>query len=213
MKTPFTSEEFFKVIENYNTFFFPLQLVFIVLTLIALWFIAKKIKQQRRLVHVILAFFWIWMGIAYHWIFFSSINPAAYGFAILFVVQGLFFFVSGFSKRNKWDYQLEKGTRSTLALVLIAFAIVIYPLIGYLIGEPVAEVPSMGLPCPTTIFTFGVLIARKGRFPFYLLVIPLLWSLIGFTAALKFGVYQDIFLPVSAIMALVFLRRTKTITR
>jgi hypothetical protein len=43
----------------------------------------------------------------------------------------------------------------------------------------------------------------EGKVNKILFVVPVLWSLIGFTAALKFGILQDIGLLVSSILTLV----------
>jgi len=61
------------------------------------------------------------------------------------------------------------------------------------------------LPCPTTIFTFGVLLFANKKVPPHLLFIPLLWSVIGFTAALNLTIYEDIGLLVAGLITLILL--------
>ena len=56
------------------------------------------------------------------------------------------------------------------------------------------------MPCPTTIFTFGVLLWAAPRIPLRLLIIPVSWTLLGISAARSHGVVQDYALPVAAVL-------------
>jgi hypothetical protein len=50
------------------------------------------------------------------------------------------------------------------------------------------------VPCPTTLFTAGCLLAAVPPVPRWLLVIPALWSLVGGSAALLLGITPDLML-------------------
>jgi hypothetical protein len=67
--------------------------------------------------------------------------------------------------------------------------------------------PTFGAPCPVTIFTFGLLVWGNRGFPLYLLIIPLVWAVIGSTAAWHFGVTEDYGLSVTAAAATFFILR------
>ena len=82
----------------------------------------------------------------------------------------------------------------------ILYGLLIYPLLGYFLGHVYPYAPSFGVPCPTTIFTFGLLLWTDSKFPKYLLIVPLLWSMIGFMAAFQWGVLEDLMLLVSGIV-------------
>jgi hypothetical protein len=62
------------------------------------------------------------------------------------------------------------------------------------------------------IFTFGVLLWTDKKVPLYVLVIPLLWSLIGFSAAFLLRISEDIGLLLAGIIAttLLLFRRHKS---
>jgi hypothetical protein len=113
---------------------------------------------------------------------------------------------STFSKET-FEYITENNVRSTIGHFLADFGLVIYPVIGYLIHHNLSQIISLGLPCPTTIFTLGFFMMARGKFPRYLLVIPAIWALIGTFAALKLGVYQDLMLPVSAVAAIILIKK------
>ncbi|MDH3642668.1 MAG: DUF6064 family protein, partial [Gammaproteobacteria bacterium] len=60
-------------------------------------------------------------------------------------------------------------------------------------------------PCPVTIFTLGLLIARSERLPWWILVIPVWWALVGTSAAILLGVPEDLMLGIAALLLIVFL--------
>lgn len=130
------------------------------------------------------------MGLVYHFWFFSAINRAALIFAAIFVVQGILFFVAGV-----WNSNLRFRFRLDLfgitGSVLLIYALVVYPVLGYWFGHRYPAAPTFGLPCPTTIFTFGMLLWTNRRVPLYLLPIPFAWSLIGMSAAISLGMIED----------------------
>jgi hypothetical protein len=59
------------------------------------------------------------------------------------------------------------------------------------------------VPCPTTLFTVGVLLLTTSA-PWRLIVIPVLWSLIGGTAAVLWDVRVDVMLPIAGIILTAF---------
>ena len=73
-------------------------------------------------------------------------------------------------------------------LVVIAFALVVYPVWSAYASHPCPETPTFGLPCPTTIFTIGLLCFAVPPTPRSPLIAPRLWCLVGAQAALGFGV-------------------------
>ncbi len=199
MKLPFSTEQFLHVFETYNQSVWPLQIFFNLFAILCIYFAFRNSKHSGKIISSILVFFWLWMGIVYHITFFSQINKAAYIFGILFILQSLLIIFYGFIK-NKLDFAFERSIYSYTGLILIIFALVIYPLLGFLFGHVYPGSPTFGLPCPTTIFTFGILLFLKGKIPIQILIIPVIWSLIGFTAALQLGIYEDTGLLVSGLV-------------
>jgi Family of unknown function (DUF6064) len=90
--------------------------------------------------------------------------------------------------------------------VLMIYAMLIYPLIGTLLGHGYPRSPSFGVaPCPTTIFTFGLLLWTNARVPKIVLIIPFLWALLGFSAALSLGVREDLGLLLAGVLSVAML--------
>jgi hypothetical protein len=88
---PFSAEQFFPLFERYNLAIWPAQLAAYALAVWLLWWIAAGRTWNWSAVAIILGVFWLWNGLVYHLAYFAPINPAAYGSATLFIVQGLAF--------------------------------------------------------------------------------------------------------------------------
>jgi hypothetical protein len=145
------------------------------------------------------------MGVFYHIVHFSKINPSANLFGVVFILQGLVFVLTG-SIRNSLSFRSGLDLHSVIGWCFILYAMIIYPLIGSASGHSYPEAPVFGVaPCPATIFTFGVLLWARRHVPIYLLLIPFLWSLVGFSAALNLGVSQDYGLGVAGILGTILI--------
>jgi hypothetical protein len=204
MKLPFTVEQFLKLFADYNQSIFPLQFLFYLLAALVVYVSLKKFRNSGRIINSVLAFLWLWNGLVYHLLFFSNINGAAYLFGIAFIVQAILFFYYGVLN-NMLTYNYKRDKAGLAGAVLITYALVVYPLLGYLFGHVYPESPTFGVPCPTTIFTFGVLLWIDCKVPPLILVIPALWSVLGFTAATKLGIREDFGLLVAGIIATLML--------
>lgn len=204
MKTPFTPEQFFEVFKEYNEAVFPAQIILYLLSFTAIYFAIRFSSKSDKIICSILAFFWIWMGTVYHLIFFTAINKAAYIFGAAFILQSILFLIYGVFK-NKLSFKFHPGIYGVTGIILVLFALIIYPVLGYLPGHVYPSSPTFGLPCPTTIFTFGILLLCDKNCPNAILIIPFVWSLIGFTAAINFGIPEDTGLLIAGLLSITLL--------
>ena len=204
MKTPFTVEQFFDVFNNYNEAVFPMQAVFYLLGLFIIYLTIKPNSGSEKIVSGVLALLWLWMGIVYHLVFFTAINNAAYLFGAMFVLQGILFLVTGVFQ-SKLSFKFRFDIYGITGIALIIFALVFYPMLGNYLGHVYPSSPTFGLPCPTTIFTFGILLMSDRKCPAVIMVIPFLWSVIGFFAAFSFGVIEDTGLLIAGLLTLTLL--------
>ncbi|SHF22359.1 hypothetical protein SAMN05443144_106158 [Fodinibius roseus] len=209
---PFTTEQFLQVFREYNLAIWPMQVVAYVLGLVSIGLSVWWQSYANKVNSLILFGMWIWMGMAYHITFFSQINQAAFLFGAIFLLQGLLFAYFGFL-RNELNFGYRNDAYGIIGAILIVYAMVIYPIIGAILGHTYPSSPVFGVaPCPTTIFTFGLLLWTRQHAPWWLLIIPGIWSVIGFTAAIKLGIREDIGLLVAGIIAismLVYRNRTR----
>ena len=202
---PFTVEQFFSVFAAYNQAIWPAHVVAYLGGVGAMWAIASRHRWAGCAAAGVLGVMWLWNGLAYHLAFFAPINPAAYGFAALFVIQGALFIGHGVIG-NGLSFAKPFDWRSALGILLCAYAGFLYPALGYLLGHAWPYAPMFGVaPCPTTIFTLGALMLAVGPLPVWLVAIPVVWSAIGGTAALLLKVPEDFGLLASGILGAAFL--------
>ena len=190
MQLPFSLGDFLNVFKTYNQSIFPLQIVFYFIAFLSVFFLFTGNKNLNKIISITLSFFWLWMGIVYHIIFFSTINKTAYIFGAFFIFQGIMFAVCGLI-RKKLSFEYRKSNFNYMGIIFLLYALIIYPVLGYNLGHVYPYSPTFGLPCPTAIFTFGILLFTNEKMPVHTLIIPLLWSVIGFTAAINLIIYED----------------------
>jgi len=204
MNMPFTIDQFFQILRQYNISVFPMQIVLNLFALSVVILAVRKSKYFDKYISITLGLLWLWMGIVYHFIFFTKINPAANIFAIFFVLQGLIFIYFG-GLNDKLEFGFKKDWIGVIGIVFIVYALIIYPILGTLFGHTYPDNPTFGLPCPTTIFTFGMLLLTIKKVPFYFVVIPFLWAIIGLSAAINIRVYEDFGLIISGVIGLILI--------
>jgi hypothetical protein len=204
----FTVEQFLNVFERYNEALWPMQIVAYALGIALVVLALTRWKRASAIIFGVLSLMWAGMAIGYMWMYFADINKAAYLFGVIFLAQAVLLLVAAVKERGA-SYGRGRDARTWVGLALIAYAMIAYPLLGMAFGHSYPQAPMFGLvPCPTTIFTFGMLLlaARPKRL---LLWLPLVWSLIGFFAAIKFGIREDIGLLVAGVVTTVIVVRAK----
>lgn len=205
MNLPFSTEQFMDLFKNFNESIFPLQIVNYILAIVVLISIFRKNKFSSVVVSSYLSYIWLFMGIVYHFIFFSTINSAALTFGIFYIILSILIAYHGIIKKSL-HFEIRNDFRSIVSLFLIFYSMILYSLIGFASGHFYPYAPVFGVaPCPNTIFTFGIILLHRGKIKPCIIVIPFLWSLIGFVAALKLGIYEDIGLLLSGIITVVLI--------
>lgn len=86
---PFAREQFFARFERYNVDLWPAQVVLDAVALVVLVLIHRGRPAGGRWVAGALALLWAWVAIAYHFAYFTAINPAAWVFAAVFLLGAL----------------------------------------------------------------------------------------------------------------------------
>jgi hypothetical protein len=204
---PFSRDQFFDVFAQYNTATWPLPIALIAIATASVAAVYLR-RDWDRAITWILALLWAWMAVGYHFAFFSRINPAAWVFGgVYLLAAGLF---ARHASKATLTFRRPSGPRHAAGLALVAYALVGYPLVGWLAGHTYPRTPTFGLPCPTTIFTLGMLLLARPPVPASLFVVPIVWSVIGTAAASELGVLQDYGLPVAALAAVLFSARIRS---
>lgn len=200
----FSTEEFLNLFEEYNLSLWPLQMLLYSLGLFAIFFIMLRKRTEGVAVNVVLAILWFWMGAVYHLLYFSTINSMAFLFGILFIAQSAIFIWAGILG-NQLVYRWKLDIKGITGLLFIIFAFLIYPFLSAFFGHSYPRTPTFGLPCPTTIFTFGILLFSAKKPAWYIYIIPLLWSFIGFLSVYNLSMKEDFSLLVAGLVGALFL--------
>jgi Family of unknown function (DUF6064) len=208
MTPPFTPEQFFRVFADYNLAVWPAQLLLYALGVLLALRAYRGGAGAARPITQGLALLWAWMGAAYHLVFFRPINPAAVVFGVAFIGQAALFGAWGYRARS--DVGEVQGAAAWWGTVLLAYALLGYPLLGWALGHRYPANPTFGVPCPTTIATLGLLLWLRKAAPWWLLPIPLLWVVVGTSAAFSFGMWEDLGLLAAGAVTLAVWRSTRT---
>lgn len=172
---------YWRLVENYNRDFWPLHLPLFAAGLAAIWLAHTRAGRAWRPTVLGLAGVWAWVGWAFLWERYASINWAAQYGALAFFVQAVLLAGMALQPRHT-DPQPGPGARGAGAL--LATAGLLYPLLGLALGRPPGQAEVFGMaPEPTALFTLGLLLlvgqpsTRTGQA--LLFYIPLLCLLLG----------------------------------
>ena len=190
MQLPFTADAFFEVFARYNVALWPMV---ILLWLAALGAVVAVLRapgpRSSAAAAAVLAALWLWGGAVYHAAYFTRINPAAWGFAALFVVEAGLLAWYGVARRAL-DFGRAAPLPRAVGIGLAVYALA-YPGLNLLAGHSYPAMPTFGVPCPSGIFTAGMLLTSPRRPPAAIMIVPVFWALVGGSAAVVLGVIAD----------------------
>jgi hypothetical protein len=196
MRLPFTREQFFQLFAEYNEALWPVAVLLWLASLAAGGWLFSRRSSSSRWMAGLLTVHWLWSAIAYHAVFFTRINGAAWIFAALFLIQAAMLFHTGVAQ-GRLRFASSTGMRGWVAWALIVYSLV-YPAINAVDHRSLLAIPTFGVPCPTTIFTAGLLMHSEPPV-WRLAAIPVIWSVIGGSAAFLLGVRADFALPIAGV--------------
>ena len=211
----FSARTYHRLFELYNADVWPAHLLAIGLGLalcVALW---QGRPWAPRAACALLAAAWLWVAWAFHWHRYASINWAATWFAAAFAVEGVLLLCWAVFDAHAPSASRRGGRARSPALLLLAFALAVQPMIGTLLGRPWRQVEVLGLaPDPTVLGTLGLLLlVRPGNLngaaaPRRLTVawgllwpVPLLWCAITGATLATMASADALLLPGAALLA------------
>ncbi len=212
MTMPFTLEQFLGMIEGYNEAFWPLQVLMYALGLGAVILAVRQPAGAGKAVSLVLAFLWLWVGAVFYPFHFAKLSALGYVFAAMFVLQGALFLTAVRSGPGL-TFAAESSSSRWLGWLLVAYALLGYPTVEYLLGRGYPSVLLVGMaPCPTAILTLGILLWSGKRVPRQLAVIPVLHALSG-VLPVYLGLVEDVGLVVAGVVFAVVMLRRSTATQ
>ncbi|KQW39930.1 DUF6064 family protein [Rhizobacter sp. Root404] len=208
MHIPLTIDQFFGVIRQYNIAVWPTQVLLLAIALLAVYLAVRPHRHSGVVISAILGFLWLWTGLAYHLAFFAAVNPLAYAFAAASVVGASVFIRQGVIQR-RLRFHATVGAWPMLGMGLIVLALAVYPAWSIVAGHRYPELPTFGLPCPTALFTVGMLSLLTAPYPRAPLAVPVAWCFVGAQAALFFDVPPDLTLLAAAAVGIALILRAR----
>jgi hypothetical protein len=185
-------QQFFSMWAQANTALWPMDVVWYAAAIAAMILAIRPVRGSSRLIAAFLALYYVWLAIVFFGIYYTPLNDHSPAYAAMFALGGALFFVAGVVRRDlefqpKWDLLGVTGG------VFMMYALA-YPLIDALTGHEFPAAPVFGVaPCPSAIFTAGLLLWTRPGMPMYVLVAPLVWLMAQAPAeALAMGVVADV---------------------
>lgn len=201
VQLPFTREQFLDLFAAYNAAVWPaLVLLWFASALISVLLVSSR-RVPDRWIAALLAAHWTWSALAYHALFFTRINPAAWLFAVLFLVQAALVVWLGVVQ-DRLTFAPWRSRWAPVGWALVAYSLV-YPAINAAQHRTWSSIPTFGVPCPTTIFTAGLLMLSSGV-TWRLTIVPVVWSVIGGSAAFLLDVHADYALVIAGLALAAF---------
>ena len=176
----FSPAVYWRLVERYNRDVWPLQALTLAMGLVLLWWVTAR-RPMGRAVAGLLAVLWLWVGWAFHWQRYATINWAANYFAAAFALQAALMFVAAV-KAIPGNSAAGNAQSRAVGLALATSAVMLYPLLGIAAGREGAQAEVFGLmPEPTALATVGLLMATRQPYRGWLMVVPILSLLVGFS--------------------------------
>lgn len=176
---PFTIETYFALIAQYNQAIWPFPLAGFPLAMIAIAAAMGPFVQGARVVGAVLVLAWLWSGLGFHLLHFSTINFAAPAYAVLFVIQALLI-AWALLLRDHVRFRFVPNVYGIAGVALAGFGLSTWPMVGLVLGSGnFTAAPFFAAdPTATILFTFGLLLFAEGRAVIWLAIIPVLWSFV-----------------------------------
>ena len=179
----FSPGTYWRLVELYNRDVWPTQVVAFAAGLVSLWLAGTRRAGAGRVLAALLAAVWLWVGWAFHWQHYATINWAAPYFAVAFGIQAAL--LLGLCILSRDAHPPSPGVvAQNLGWLLAVSGVLLYPLGGLLAGRPWTQAEVFGItPEPTALASLGLLLA-SGQPPsralrYLLAIIPTLSLLVG----------------------------------
>lgn len=152
-------------------------------------------RRAWRAIAALLAAGWLWVGLVFHYGYFSLLNFAAPAYAVLFCLQALLLLVAGSAAgRLRGPPPHIPGWAG---LLVAGLALGGQPLLALALGTPWHALPLPGTaPTPTALLTVGVLLLAAQP-PWYLFLLPGLWAVIAGASGWILGTPRELILPLA----------------
>ncbi|MEK0082338.1 DUF6064 family protein [Benzoatithermus flavus] len=194
----FSPRVYWRMFELHNAAVWPLQIPALLLGAAILVRLVRPRSWSDRVIPAILAAAWLWVAWSFLWNRYATINWAMRYVAPVFAAEALLLLWLG-SLRGRLRFALAPTAPSAIGLALLAYALVLHPLVAGLAGRSIRATELFAItPDPTAIATLGlVLLAGSGAVAWPLLVLPLVWCVLSWATLHTMGAPEG-WIPLAA---------------
>ena len=130
----FTPETYFRLFELYHRDWWPMQLACLALAVVILLCMWLRPAWGGRVIAILLAASWAWVGWAFLHLRFAPIHWVANWYAVAFVLQALLLFIYGVSRRGM-EFETGNTVRAGIGVFILLGALLVMPVSAYLTGR------------------------------------------------------------------------------
>ncbi|HEU5304901.1 MAG TPA: DUF6064 family protein [Gemmatimonadales bacterium] len=176
----FSPRAYYRLLERHNTQLWPAHLLTLGLGLALLALVGRPAPWQGRIVAGAMAALWAWVGWAFIWRRYVTINWTAAYLVPLFALEALLLAWIGVL-RVRLSFDARRGGASgPIGIALVVLGLVLYPGLAPLLGRGWRHAEVFGMsPDPTAISTLGLLLLAEGRARWTLMAVPVLWCMLA----------------------------------
>ena len=176
------------------------------LAMIAIAAAMGPFAQGTRVVGAVLVLAWLWSGLGFHLLHFSTINFAAPAHAVLFVIQALLI-AWALLLRDHVRFRFVPNVYGIAGVVLAGVGVSTWPVVGLVLGSgDFTAAPFFAAdPTATVLFTLGLLLFAEGRAVIWLAIIPVLWTIVDGAMFFVLGAPLGLVFPLMGLVVFVLL--------
>ncbi len=201
----FTPDTYFHLFELYHRSWWPLQLVGIAMAVAILLCLWLRPAWCARVIAILLAASWAWVGWAFLHSRLAPIHWVANGYAAAFFLQALLLSVYGISRRAP-EQEIRNPMRTGVGILILLSALLLMPAMTLFTGRAWMQAELFAMtPDATVLATLGLLLLENRRSAGWLLVIPVLWCFISGATLWVLKAPEAWILPACAVLTTVLI--------
>ncbi len=196
----FSPRTYYRLLERHHAAVWPAHVAALGFGVTSLALLRRPTPARGRVISVMLAVLWAWVGWTFLWRRYGTINPAAAYGAPAFALEAALFLWLG-TGPGRPRYEVSRGAAGGLGLALAVVGVALYPALAPLSGRPWRQAEVFGIaPDPTAIATLGLLVLASGRLRWELLAVPILWCSVSAATLGAMGAAEAIVPALAALL-------------